>query len=216
MNSIKQITEGATLNINSAAMDEITENIIKIKEEVSELEILKEKYNELTEISREIESIETMIKINKEKLDELEEEKQRTIENNLTEFEKIYGDYLRNFYGNDVINEISLDRNYMPIIGVYKEQSFNVPKRIFYYLSLLKLSLEKNINFPRFLIVDTMKAEGIDIEKLKRLLEYFKEFEGMECQIILTGGYEEHINELDKCVIEQLNDKDKLLKEKLQ
>ena len=216
MHSINQITEGANLSINSAALDEITENIIKIKEEVSGLETLKEKHDELAEVSREIEGIEKKIETGKKKLDELEEEKQRKIEDNLIEFEKIYENYLKNFYDDDnAINGIRLDRNYMPIIGVYKEQSFNVPKRLFYYLSLLKLSLDKNINFPRFLIIDTLKAEGIDIEKLKKLMSYFNEFSNMECQIILTGGYEEHIKDLDKYVIEQLTDNNKLLKEKI-
>lgn len=215
MYSIKQITEGANLNINSAALDEITENIIKIKEEVSGLEILKEKYDELAEVSREIENVEKLIETRKKKLDELEEEKQRKIEDNLIEFEKIYENYLESFYKDDVINKISLDRNYMPIIGVYKEQSFNVPKRLFYYLSLLKLSLDKDINFPRFLIIDTLKSEGIDIEKLKKITSYFNEFSGMECQVILTSGYEEHIKEFDKYVIERLTDNSKLLKEKL-
>lgn len=213
MYSINQVTEGASLNVNSAALDEITEKIIKLKEEVSGLETLQEQYDELSGISREIADIDKKIELNKKKLDELEEEKQRKIEDNLIEFEKIYKNYLKDFY-EDAVNYIRLDRNYMPIIGEYKEQSFNVPKRLFYYLSLLKLSLEKNINFPRFLIIDTLKAEGIDIGKLKKLMSYFKEFSNKECQIIITGGYEEHIEDLDEYVIERLNDNNKLLKRK--
>lgn len=214
MYNIKQITEGANLNMNTAALDEITENIIRLKEEISGLEILKEKYDELAEVSREIENVDQLIETYKKKLDELEEEKQRKIENNLIEFEEIYEKYLRSYYKEDIINKISLDRNYMPIIGMYKEQSFNVPKRLFYYLSLLKLSIDKHINFPRFLIIDTLKSEGIDLENLKKITSYFNEFNNVECQIILTSGYEEHIKEFDKYVIERLTDSNKLLKKK--
>jgi len=214
MYNIKQITEGANLNMNTAALDEITENIIRLKEEISGLEILKEKYDELAEVSRDIENVDQLIETYKKKLDELEEEKQRKIENNLIEFEEIYEKYLKSYYKGDIVNKISLDRNYMPIIGVYKEQSFNVPKRFFYYLSLLKLSIDKHINFPRFLIIDTLKSEGIDIENLKKITSYFNEFKDVECQIILTSGYEEHIKEFDKYVIERLTDSNKLLKKK--
>ena len=56
---------------------------------------------------------------------------------------------------------------------------------MFYYLSLLKLSLDKNINYPRFVLIDTVKAEGIDIENLKKLIAYLDEFKDKECQIII-------------------------------
>lgn len=216
MEQIKLITEGAGISSNNYVVDEITDSIIKIKEEISDLKTLKEKYDDLNRLARKIEVKDEEITKNKIKLNKLEEEKEKEIEKNLSKFEEVYSQFLIEFYGEDSIKDVSLNRNYMPIIGEYKEQSFNVPKRAFYYLSLLKLSLEENINinYPRFLLIDTMKAEGIDLDKLELLIEYFDDYEDKECQIILTSGYEEHLKEMDKYVIERVCDNNKLLKRK--
>ncbi|BCC16701.1 hypothetical protein BCM0075_1471 [Bacillus cereus] len=102
----------------------------------------------------------------------------------------------------------------MPVLGEYKHQSFNVPKRLFYYLTMLKMSLnqENKISYPKLLIIDTMKDEGIEINKLKKLFTYFDEFRETECQIIVTCGYDEYVKEQKSDLIDRLSDENKLLR----
>ena len=61
---------------------------------------------------------------------------------------------------------------YEPVLndGEYREASSRVPRRLMYFLSLLSLSLETEIPFPRFLLIDTPETAGIDRENLSRAI----------------------------------------------
>lgn len=215
MEEIRNITKDLAYNSNSNILDEITDNIIKLKEREPELELLVEKNGEIRKSQGVIANLEKSIKKKKDKLQELEEEKDNELQENIEEFEKIYSNYLSDFYNNKEKDyEVKLDRNYMPVLGEYKHQSFNVPKRFFYYLTMLKMSIKKNIkiNYPNLLIIDTMKDEGIEIAKLKKLFTYFEEFKDSDCQIIITCGYDEYSEELKPYLIEWLTNDNMLLK----
>lgn len=216
VNEIKLITGDMKVNSNTFAIEEITNKIIPLKETVSELEILKEKAKDINSSKSIISGLEDRVRKTKERLNQLEEEKDNLFQKNIEKFEEIYSEYLRDFFdANENEYIVKLDRNYYPIIGEYKEQSFNVPRRLFFYLSMLKLSLNPDyqIAFPRFLIIDTLKAEGIEVPHLKKLFNYIEEFKDKDCQIIITSGYDEYEAELQKdYLIEYLSSENKLLK----
>jgi len=215
VNEVKVITSDLELNSNISAIEKITDEIIPLKETASELEILKEKAKDVNSSKNIISGLEGKIQKTRERLNQLEEEKDNMFQKNIEQFEKIYSEYLRDFFdANENEYIVKLDRNYYPFIGQYKEQSFNVPRRLFFYLSLLKLSLNPDykIAFPKFLIIDTLKAEGIEILHLKKLFSYIEEFKDTDCQIIITSGYDEYEEELQKeFLIDYLSSENKLL-----
>lgn len=213
LDGINKISKEIGRGTNFIGINQLTQRIVELKEELMELELLETKNSELTDIKKQINKIDISLEKLKVRLYELDEEKNNIISENLTEFIGMYDKWLREFYNTKEIN-VSMDRNYKPIIGYYQEQSFNVPKRFFYYLSLLKLSLKKDINYPKFMIIDTLKSEGIDLKRLRMLIPYLNDLEGSDFQIIMTTGYEEYSNDLKWNIIDELNESNKLLKKK--
>lgn len=63
-----------------------------------------------------------------------------------------------------------------------------------YFFALLLLSLETDMNYPQFLMIDTPNKEGIDLEKLIKILGSIdkanvkSESLNKKFQIILTTG----------------------------
>ena len=111
--------------------------------------------------------------------------------------------------------------DYMPNINLraYRERSASVPKRLMYFLTLLVESLKNDVNFPKFLMVDTPNKEGIDkdnlvanIALLKKAGEYTKDND-MSYQIILTTGLDTYPEEFKKFVFLKLEGNNYLLSE---
>lgn len=108
--------------------------------------------------------------------------------------------------------------DYMPIInsGAYTEASSNVSKRITYFFTLLHLSLVKNTNFPKFLLIDTPENIGIDDDNLIKILSLIDEIgqgenKEKEYQIILTTGENKYPSQFKKDVFQKLTKKKRLL-----
>ena len=108
-----------------------------------------------------------------------------------------------------------IGEDYLPHInmGQYRERSASVPKRLMYFLTLLIESLKNDINFPRFLMIDTPNKEGIDkdnlIKNIALLTEADKYNYENKCpfQIILTTGIDTYPEDYKKFVF--LNWKEK-------
>jgi len=216
MNSIRQITKDLQFNSNAGTIDEITNNINELKKQEMELDLLLEKNTDIKKIMAEIAGLEKKIAFNRNELSILEEQKEKSLQKNIDTFEEIYTEYINDYYADENKHiEVKLDRNYLPIFGEYKHQSFNVAKRLFYHLTMLKMSLDttNEISYPRLLIIDTMKDEGIELHKLKKLFTYFDDFKDKNCQLIITCGIDEYSKELEPFVIDHLSDEEKLLKE---
>jgi energy-coupling factor transporter ATP-binding protein EcfA2 len=132
----------------------------------------------------------------------------------VSEFNKIYCDYMVNCLTGCRIAEID-SGNYIPSVndGEYKEASAKVPKRFFYYLTLLKLSLEKDIPFPKFLLIDTPENHGIDKDNLNKMLDTIRllKHEG-DYQILLSTGEGKYPESLADNVVIRLSEDDRLLK----
>jgi len=114
-----------------------------------------------------------------------------------------------------------IDDSYMPVIndGEYLELSAVVPKRLMYFLTLLHLSLQdENINFPRFLLIDTPDTAGIDDNNLKKAIAKIPEIvtstDESHCQVILTTGLGMYPDSLKNKVLISMSKTNRLLKEK--
>ena len=132
----------------------------------------------------------------------------------ISEFNEIYNRYMVNCLVGCRNAEID-SGNYIPSVndGEYKEASARVPKRFFYYLTLLKLSLDRDVPFPRFLLIDTPETHGIDLDNLNMMLSTIAELNGNEdFQIILSTGVNKYPENLKENVLVTLSKKNPLLK----
>lgn len=111
--------------------------------------------------------------------------------------------------------------DYMPNINLraYRERSASVPKRLMYFLTLLIESLKYEVNFPKFLMIDTPNKEGIDKENLINNIallmtadEYSKE-KKEPYQIILTTGLDTYPDNFKESVFLELEGAKYLLAE---
>ncbi|REA63417.1 hypothetical protein DSL64_02930 [Dyadobacter luteus] len=113
-----------------------------------------------------------------------------------------------------------IDDAYMPYIdnGEYKANSSEVPKRLMYYFTILSLSLKlESVKHPRFLLIDTPEASGIDTDHLNQNLLLLEKAIALgmdetkkvkDYQVILTTGYGKLPVEFENYVIEKFSEKD--------
>lgn len=212
---LKTLNNNIIYDADLDRVSDLTQNYMDLQEKEHELELVISKQKEIAKSSKEIDKLNNSIRKKKERLEELQKEKDDILQENLNMFEKIYSEYLIDYYKNEGKKfVVKLDRNYTPFLNVYREKSFTVPKKFFYYLTLLELSLNDklNINYPRFLIIDTIKDAGLEMEDLKRLMRYLLNYQDKDCQIILTCGYDEYSTEFQPYEIDYLSDDNMLLK----
>ena len=113
------------------------------------------------------------------------------------------------------VRTVRLDADYEPILngGEYREASSRVPRRLMYFLTLLSLSLESDIPFPRFLLIDTPETAGIDRENLSRAIgKIAAVLEKGTGQVILTTGPDRYPNQMQSKRFVTLTQKEKLLR----
>lgn len=216
---LKSSMNEAISNTNFEVLENLTQEYIELQEKEMKLRLIITKQEDVNESENHIEKLSNRINKEKDKLQRLQKEKDDKLQENLEQFEINYSDYLINYYKDEEKEfTVKLDRNYTPFLNVYREQSFTVPKKFFYYLTLLDMSLNSKlkINFPRLLIIDTIKDAGLEIEDLKKLMRYLKNYEQKDCQIIVTCGYDEYSDEFKEHEIDYLSDSNMLLKRREQ
>ncbi|NFG24588.1 hypothetical protein FDB53_13975 [Clostridium botulinum] len=217
INCITQKIKDITLEIKDS---NIEKSITEINQEIDSL---TDKYLKYKEINKEEKNIEILIEeiqkltetldTNRKALKKLEFEKYDTLQIHINRFEEIFNDYLVNYFksvGEKFDYNMFLNKDYIPTSGKYQAHSTMTEIKVFFYLTLLKYSIENsNINYPKLLIIDTIKDHGLDNKRLEKILEKVFEFNNMECQIIMTCGYEEFSNFIDenrKLIIEEIED----------
>ncbi len=199
---------------NQDIVEVLDDNIFDLKSSVNDL---KQALKLEVKLSRHQNSVNTA-NINLAKAKAYEQKMQASAANELlervSEFNKIYNKYMVNCLVG--CRNAGIDSgNYIPSIndGEYKEASAKVPRRFFYYLSILKLSLIKDIPFPRFLLIDTPETHGIDLENLNKMLSMISELTGENgFQIILSTGVNKYPDKLKDNVLVRLNKENRLLK----
>lgn len=211
---LKKILNTSNVNYNEELVEQLNHKKINAISEKQNVSLIIGNVFKLNLKKEELEKEVRNINRAKEKLGVLAERKDENLSINLELFEKNYENMMKEMYPE--INKICLDQNYKPVInnGEYKEESRNVPKRFFYYISLLLTALEKNTSFPNFLLIDSISNKGISNKKLEKILliaqEKLSKYD--DYQIILTSGKDEFPEKLNEDIIEILNEENKLLK----
>ncbi|WP_404364368.1 hypothetical protein ACIHQR_29970 [Corallococcus coralloides] len=118
----------------------------------------------------------------------------------VAQFDKIYTALMRQTLKD--VRFARLDSDYEPVLNEaeYREASSNVTRRLMYFVTLLQMSLEdKDLPFPRFLLVDTPETAGIDLENLSRAISKLSDVlreASTAAQVILTTGDGKYPTEL--------------------
>ena len=218
--TLKRIISRIEYSGNSDIIDQINQKIIETKENLSNNEQFLELLSKKKDLQDFVNQREQEYRIISEKFKSIKLSFERNNQNTIQNFNKIFNELMKLSTCDCKIAEI--DEDYMPVIdkGEYKEKSAKVPIRLMYYFSFFCMGLKyKNIKHPRFLMIDTPEAEGIDKDNLKTnllLLEKAIEFakdskdENLNYQVIITTGYGKYPEEFEKDVIMYLKKKDNL------
>ncbi|MCU1805162.1 hypothetical protein NVV31_07050 [Cytobacillus firmus] len=201
LNLINDIKMDAERNTNVTGIKEIQQKKFSLKEEIL---VLKQNYKvkkNFDEILRELSLVDNSITKINDNLRVKENDAKREIKIQITKFNEIYSSLLVNI--KDDIHKAKIDEaTYMPIIneGEYKEASVDVPIRLMYFLTLLKMSInDSEIPFPRFLLIDTPENLGIDKDNLEKSISMFttvdEDLNKTDFQIILTTGIDKYPEE---------------------
>lgn len=201
LNIIKESKKDAERNTNIAEIKEVQQKKFSLKEDIVSLEQKYKVKNNFDQILNELSSVENSITKINVNLNVKEKDAKEEIKLQLTKFNEIYNALLVDI--KEDINKAKIDEeNYMPIIneGEYKEASVDVPIRLMYFLTLLKMSIDDSeMPFPRFLLIDTPENLGIDKVNLEKSISKFRIVEeetGMNnFQIILTTGISKYPDE---------------------
>ncbi|WP_317310237.1 hypothetical protein [Clostridium thermobutyricum] len=202
----------------------INNEICKLSNIGIKLKTVDDEYKSIIEINENIASSKNMLKEKKAELTKLENDKYNTLQEHIRNFEKILNAYLEDYYnaiGEEFDYRFILNQEYSPIpgkcinneqkvVGKHIPHSGETEIKIYFYLTMLKYGIiNSNIIYPKILIIDTIKDNGIDNKSLIRILEKIFEFEEFDCQIIMTCGYEEFEyfeDKYDDMIIEKIGD----------
>jgi hypothetical protein len=218
---IAEVVDQADATVDVVAFNEIDEHIVSLRADLGSLEQQKELEKKREELERKSQDVETRYSAALAENKELQAQADREMAEQRTKFSDKYDELMR---GNvQQCRTARIDAEYMPVLnaGEYREASAEVPKRLFYFLTLLYMSLEDaDVRFPRFLLVDTPETAGIDAENLMACLEEVRKLvdslDSPECQVILTTGINKYPPECKNRVFETLTKTNRLLKPRQQ
>jgi hypothetical protein len=204
---------------NSISVDKFNEIENKILEQREELDVVKKRKIIEIEVDRLQKDFNTK-QLNYENLSNLDRTLQaqafQELQSKIKEFNEIYNELMTNVLPE--CRDAKIDsETYMPIInnGTYIQHSSGVSKRLMYFFTFLKMSLrESDIKFPKFLLIDTPQASGIDKGSLLKCLQQLDNISELnnDFQIILSVGKDSYPKSWEKFVFRHLEDDDKLLK----
>lgn len=200
---------------NTLAINDVDDKILELREKDSSLRQLIDIEVKLEGLVKKDDILQGNVSDAKRAEKMLELKAQVDISSKVVAFSKIYNEFMTQSLPNCRSAKID-GEDYTPIINdfEYKEDSSRVQKRLMYYLTLLKMSLENSdSSFPRFLMIDTPDTAGIDDERLIPTIGQINKFlEEDNYQVILTTGVGAYPKEFDKFVSVRLRDDSKLLK----
>jgi hypothetical protein len=214
---LSEVEKTIHLTSNDTELIEVNDKLLEVKETIQNLEQKQKLYEKYTELNKTFLNAEAHHVALGQRLRKIEGDLRLLTDKQVSVFNSIYTDYMHN--ADKGVFKAVLNEDYMPIIndGEYRQASSNVTKRLMYYLTLLKMSIENaKMPYPRFLLIDTPENLGIDKEKLDQCLLQILNLmeEKSQFQIILTTGLGKYPSELQKYVVETLTEDSKLLRKK--
>ena len=169
---IAEVVEQSDTVVDVVKFNEIDEHIVSLRAELGSLEQQRVLETKRQELESRAQDIETHYSAALTAYKELQAQADKEMADQRGKFSAKFNDFMRDNV--QQCRTASIDSDYMPILnaGEYREASAEVPKRLFYFLTLLYMSLEDpDVRFPRFLLIDTPETAGIDQENLIRCLE---------------------------------------------
>ncbi|MBU3101913.1 MULTISPECIES: hypothetical protein [Clostridium] len=215
---IQDLAKDITSDYNSAYVKKIDDRICEINSNIIEYRKAEELAQKRENIAVEVTKLRNQIDGLKIKVDSYLSSAREDMLVKKKIFSEIYLDLMENADKNCYAAYVGDD--YMPHINMnsYRERSASVPKRLMFFLTMLIMSLKNNVNYPRFLMIDTPNKEGIDkINLIKNLEQLSKAYElrsdpSTLFQIILTTGTGTYPESFKKYVFLTLEDDNLLLK----
>ncbi|MDD3123961.1 MAG: hypothetical protein PHC62_10735 [Candidatus Izemoplasmatales bacterium] len=189
-----------------------------IKELNSSKISLEKEFSMSIEHEKELKVLNDLFALKKEQMlqyEKLSIEVREKMKHIISVFSTIYNELLTTNDSSIITARINDD--YEPVINndEYVNAAVKAPRRLYYYSSLLQLSLMHEMPFPKLLLIDTPKNFGIDHDKILKIIDSLMDFElanhEKEYQIILTIN-KEFVSEKMKPLIVYEIDTDKLLK----
>ena len=216
---IGELTKDITSDYNSAYVRQLDARERELNAKIVELQQAEELAKKREKIAAQLIKLKNEVDGLKNKVDSYLTSAKEDMFLKKNDFSEIYLDLMKQ--ADEHCYSAYIGDDYMPNINLraYRERSASVPKRLMYFLTLLVESLKNDVNFPKFLMVDTPNKEGIDkdnlvtnIALLKKAEEYTKNND-MTYQIILTTGLDTYPEEFKEFVFLKLEGNHYLLSE---
>lgn len=211
---IKLLSLDSVVCSRNTEFNELDDRVLKLNKNIQIIEQQIQMQQKYQEFNGAYEESKENVRILNEKLNEKEIQIKKVMTNKINLFNKIYNELMTS---SSKVQNAKIDDDYMPVIndGEYREASSAVPKRFMYYLTLLNMSLlDKDMLFPKFLLIDTPENLGIDHENLEEcILKIIEDKPDKQnnFQVILTTGIGKYPQVLKETVIETLSKEKKLL-----
>lgn len=191
---IIELNKDIEYNQNSAYIRKLDDRENQLKADIMELKQAEELATKRDELVKTVSKLRTKVESLRNRVEACLVEARNDILDKKTQFGERYLELMK--LADEKCYDAYIGDDYMPIINFsqYRERSAAVPKRLMYFLTLLIKSIENDISFPRFLMIDTPNKEGIDRDNLINnlsLLDKAQEYSEMHLkkyQIILTTG----------------------------
>jgi hypothetical protein len=236
---LREVEKNISNTSNDVELNNVNDKILEVKSNIQTVEQNLKNIEQYEKIQKDFNSSKDTLASLSATLRSMEISLKELMEVQIEKFDTIYSDLIKQA-DKDVI-KAKLDVNYMPVIndGVYRQASSYVTRRLVYYLTLIKMSIDTdNVPFPRFLLIDTPENLGIDEKNLISTLSLIDELfikeekeqgentednkdEGQtkeekqsepNFQIILTTGIGKFPDKFREYVVETLTGDNKLLK----
>lgn len=217
---IIELNKDMKYNQNSGYIRKLDDRENQLKASIIELNHAEELATKKAELVQTVTQLRIKVESLRNKVEKCLIEAKNDILEKKNQFSELYLELMKS--ADEKCYDAYIGDDYMPIINFsqYRERSAAVPKRLMYFLTLLIESIEHDISFPRFLMIDTPNKEGIDRDNLINNLvlldkakEYYEKY-SKDYQIILTTGMGTYPEAYKSNVILTLVGEKHLLKEK--
>lgn len=202
-------------NINTTGIRRLNDELVILKSKLNSLKEYEDLYGKVIGLKSKMMKSKELFKSARTNLDSEEKDVQTKIKNMIKTFSEVYNILMKEVL--DDCENARIDENYMPVInnGVYINASADVQIKLIYFITLLRISLSSEVDFPRLLIIDTPESLGIDKDNLiKTLNELTKLPNEKKYQIILTSGIGKYPESEEFIIKESMTKKKELLKKR--
>lgn len=202
-------------NVNTTGIRRLNDELVILNSKLNSLKEQEDLYSKGIGLKAQMIESKEQFDSAKTNLESEEKDVQTKIKDMIKTFSDVYNSLMK-----EVLEECEnarIDENYMPVInnGVYINASADVQIKLIYFITLLWISLESEVDFPRLLIIDTPESLGIDKNNLIKTLNALTKLPNQKkYQIILTSGIGKYPKSDEFIIKESMTKKKELLKKR--